>query len=281
MKEIKFDQLDIYSEFPKLYMDNKSTKKKLKTTKQVFREFEIDKWGTIHQKFNNKFIDINNIENEYYNLKNEYVFFENGKFFLDKHLVILNKHILIYEKILSKYVTGASALVELGSGFGSKIIRLANKEFAKNIPLFAGELTKSGQELIRNIAVNMNIPIEVGFIDLREKKVSNSFNIPKNAVIFTSYAAHYDPNMDEEFTNFLAHFKPKAVINFEPCYEFYSSESLHGLMCKKYVEINDYTTNIWSSISNFCIRKKLNYKITKNIIGFNPFMPISIVEWGF
>ena len=69
MKEIKFDQLHVYSEFPKLYINNTSTKKKFKTTKQVFREFEIDKWGTINQKFNNKFIDINNIENEYHNLK--------------------------------------------------------------------------------------------------------------------------------------------------------------------------------------------------------------------
>lgn len=281
MIEISLDQLSKYSELPELIINNSNIKTKFKTTYQVLREFEIEKWGEINQKNNNKIIDINTVENQYQNLNDEYVFFYNGKFYLAKHTNVLNKHILFYENILSKYSKDASAIVEFGAGFGSKILRLNSKNFTKDKPLFAGELTESGQQLIKKIARNMNINIQVGFIDLRERKIERNFKIPKKSLIFTSYAAHYDPNMNENFVDFLAQFEPIAVVNFEPCYELYSKNNIHGLMCKKYIEINDYTKNISSTIEKFCSKKNLNYKITKNVIGFNPLMPISALEWGF
>ena len=51
-------------------------------------------------------------------------------------------------------------------------------------------------------------------------------------------------------------------------------------MCKKYIEINDYNRNLYSQLIKAQKNKKIELKIKKNVIGSNPFLPISIIEWS-
>ena len=50
-------------------------------------------------------------------------------------------------------------------------------------------------------------------------------------------------------------------------------------MCKKYIEVNDYNKNLYSILEKSRIKNKIDLKITKNIFGHNPLLPISILEW--
>ena len=104
--------------------------------------------------------------------------------------------------------------------------------------------------------------------------------IPENAIIFTSYSVHYVPWLHVDFLDFLADFKPRAVIHFEPCYEYYPKESLHGLMCRRYVELNDYNRNLATLVESRRELDKASLRVRKNMLGSNPFLPASVIEWS-
>ena len=61
---------------------------------------------------------------------------------------IIKENIDLYENVLSKYTNQSSGLVELGAGYGAKIIDLSRRTFASNIALYAGEIANSGVEII-------------------------------------------------------------------------------------------------------------------------------------
>ena len=129
------------------------------------------------------------------------------------------------------------------------------------------------------ISNKMNLDVHVGGVDFRTSEITD-ISIPKNALIFTSYALHYDPNPSSKMFKIFHELDPHVVFNFEPCYELYSKETVHGQLCMKYINMNDYTRNIYEVIKSNCAAKNLSFDVYPNIIGENPFMPISCLEWG-
>ena len=89
---------------------------------------------------------------------------------------------------------------------------------------------------------------------------------------------HYVNKLDSNFVDFIKEFKPKAVFHFEPCYSHYSELSIYGLMCKRYIELNDYNKNMLSIFESY---KDLELTILKNKLGDNPFLPISLIKWKY
>ena len=146
----------------------------------------------------------------------------------------------------------------------------------KRLPLHAGEFTSSGQEAIRLIAAGLGEKIEVGYCDFRGL-TSRGLDIPENSVIFTSYSAHYVPVHSSGFVRFFRKWKPKAVVHFEPVYEHQGGALLHELLCRRYIEVNDYSRNLASVIETACRKKEARLlKVEKNVFGSNPLLPFSI-----
>ena len=50
-------------------------------------------------------------------------------------------------------------------------------------------------------------------------------------------------------------------------------------MCKRYIELNDYNKNMISIFNDAQEKGKIELEIIENIIGGNPFLPISIIKW--
>ena len=184
-----------------------------------------------------------------------------------------------YIGALSKYTKNASCLVELGAGYGNKIFKLSENKSFKHLDLYAAEYTDTGCELMSLVSKNINKDIQVGKCDFNNMTLSG-IKIPKNAIIFTSYAVHYVPELKSEFVKFLNQFKPIAVIHFEPCYEYFDAKTTYGLMCKRYMDLNGYTKNIASSVQAGCKNIEASFISRKNIHGSNPFLPFSIIEWS-
>ena len=124
----------------------------------------------------------------------------------------------------------------------------------------------------------MGKPVSVGQCDFRNLKLK-AMKIPENAIIFTSYSLHYVSNFTTIFVKILLELKPKIVVHFEPCYEHYTNNSLHEMMCKRYIELNDYTRNLVSVFKEEHSRKSINVRMQKNVMGANPFLPLSVIEW--
>lgn len=277
--KINFIDIPKYSNLPKKIIYSTNSDIRFKTKSEVIREYENERWGSILKYFNEGHIQsLESAEELYADLEVESVFFENGEFYIGKGSEILQKYIELCARSLIKHATNASALVELGAGFGSKILSLSRRVEFQNIPLYAAEYTNAGQKLIKLIADYEKINVEVGYCDLKNLEI-NGMDIPKNSLIFTSYSTHYTPLVSCQFVDFIAKYEPLAVVHFEPFYEHHSEENLYGILCRRYIEINDYTRNFHTVIEGGCKRLGYTLNITRNVMGMNPLLPISIVEW--
>jgi hypothetical protein len=278
-KKINLVDIPKYSNLLEKIIYSTQSDIKYKNISEVLREYEDERWGLMLKKISSKkFFSLEYLESLHVDKDVRCVSYEDGNFFLRNEAFMLEKHKSLYIKTISKYVKYASSIVELGAGFGSKIVSIAKNYEFKNLSFYAGEYTNSGQSIIKKVAINEGVDIKVGYCDLRKLEISG-MDIPKNSIIFTSYAAHYVPQILDSFVNFFDKFKPLVVIHFEPFYEHHEVNNAYGILCKKYIELNDYSRNLQTVIENGC--KKLNYKliVNKNVLGSNPFLPISVVEW--
>jgi hypothetical protein len=170
-----------------------------------------------------------------------------------------------------------SSIVELGAGFGNIILNIA-KKIDKNIGIYAAEYTQNGQKLINEVAINDKIHISVGGCDFETGQIKN-ISVPNNSCVITSYASHYVPVLDSKFIDSIVDLKPKVVIHFEPVYE-HCDDSLYGLLRKRYIEINDYNTNLMTLIREKQSAGELEIlKENPCVFAINPLLSISVIVW--
>ena len=277
---ITLNDLPKYTDWPKRLLSLESSDVKHKTEKEVLREYQDEKWGGLLKRVRALSTPtLLSVEQAHVDFSTSFPCYEAGVFFLANHRQILDKHLDLYAEVLRPHLKGASCFVELGAGFGSKLFGLAQREDFSNLPLVAGEYTQSGRDLISILAEASRKPVAIGHCDFR-KMIIKDISIPDNAVIFTSYAVHYVPELSTDFVGFLSRLKPQAVVHFEPCYEHYDMDSLHGMMCRRYIELNDYTRNLVAVIEAGRNHEGISVRIRKNVLGSNPFLPISVIEWA-
>ena len=280
LRKLTMDEIPVWSPWPARLLSIEPFDIIHKTPEAIIREFGVDKWGALLKFFSEKdkftLADVEAMEQD----PNELIpcFQSELGFYLAKVKQASSYQINLYRDTLSPHAGAASCLVELGAGYGSKLLGLSEKAPFDKLPLYAAEYTQSGCDLIKLIAQKTNKQVQVGQCDLDELSV-DGLEIPKDSIIFTSYSAVYAPALRKGFVNFISKFKPKVVVHFEPCYEFFDSQTLHGLMCKRYMELNGYTKNIASVIETGCKEIGANFETEHNVFGSNPFLPLSVIKW--
>ena len=280
LNTLTLDELANISSWPARLLSLVPFEIKNKSPKSVTQEFGDDKWGKLLQHFSNKkeftLLDVEEVEQ---NIHKIIPCFEQGVGFYSTTVKEANnKQIEIFKNNLVPLIKDASCLVELGAGYGSKLMSLSEINPLDKLPLYAAEYTKSGCDLIKLISKKINKKVKVGSCDFDQLFI-NDIEIPKNSIIFTSYSVHYVDNLKKRFVEFIAKLKPKVVVHFEPCYEYFDEHSLHGLMCKRYMELNGYTQNIASTIEEGCLKIGAKFEVERNIFGSNPFLPFTIIKW--
>ena len=280
LKKLSMNELAAWSSWPARLLSIDSFQSRDKSPESVSREFGNDKWGSLLSHFSDitsfKLSDVQAMEQD---LDELIPCFERVSNF---HLALVREagaqQIDIYKNTLIPHVAGASGLVELGAGYGSKLFELSDLSPLNKLPLYAAEYTQSGCDLTKLIAKRINKQVQVGQCDFNTLDLIG-LEIPENAIIFTSYSVHYVSELREDFVNFILQFKPKVIVHFEPCYEYYDPQTLHGLMCQRYMELNGYTKNIASNIEAGCLKIGAKFRSDRNIFGSNPFLPFSIIQW--
>jgi len=215
-----------------------------KTTQEVWREYEYEKWGSLVKRVveADHRISVEKVD--------EWIFQDipaclcsiQGRLKLLSAKEAHQQYLDLIEELLRSYLPG-SAVVELGAGYGSVILALAKREAFHRMRIIAGEYSTSGLELIKRLALAQSLEIETGHCDFALPQVVD-FGIPRNAVIFTSYATHYVPRLSTDFIRGLSTHHPRVVVHIEPCYEHHECNSLLGLMRRRYIQVNDYNTNL-------------------------------------
>lgn len=280
LSKLTMDELASWSPWPARILSIDPFEIMHKTPEAIIREFGDEKWGTLLKFFADKNeFTLADVEAKEQNVDELIPCFERELgFYLATAKEASSQQIDLYRDTLSLHADEASCLVELGAGYGSKILALSEIAPLNKLPLYAAEYTQSGCDLIELIAQKANKQVQVGHCDLDKLNVIG-LEIPENSIIFTSYSVHYVPALRKRFVDFISKFKPKVVVHFEPCYEYYDSQTLHGLMCKRYMELNGYTQNIASGIEAGCLEIGATFEAERNLFGSNPFLPLSVIKW--
>ena len=278
MKEIDFKSIKNYSKLPQLLSEGTDKDKKFKTQKEILREFNDEKWAMVLDILaRESSISLRDVDEIMCNFNETLPFYHSEKFYLGTGKNIFDSQLEVYEKTLRPYLKGASCMVEMGAGYGSKILNLSKKPGFDNVPIFAFEFTRNGCKSIKMLAERMSKVINVGACNFQDLSIDD-VSFPTGGVVFTSYALHYIPLLTNGFIDFFLKFKPKVIVNFEPCYEHHPNTD-YGLMCRRYIELNDYNLNIGSVLEHKSNSGTILLDIEKNIFGSNPFLPISILKW--
>lgn len=280
-KEYCVNDLPNYSLWPARLLGLEKWEPKIKTREEIAREFEYEKWGQLLEKVEkiNVPLSVEDVD-EWCNQDNP-----NHLCSIGKRLVLLNyrevhkKYLDLLEKILKKYLP-ASALIELGAGYGRVVIPLARRKPFCNIPVYAGEYTVSGTKLIQILSQSEKKQIFSGHCDFNLPNFLD-FEIPPGGIIFTSYSAHYLPKMTNKFIESFLSLNPKVIINIEPCYDHFTGNTLIDLMRRRYIEVNDYNKNLVMLLKEHERNGKIEIlEEHRSVFGINPFLPASILVWN-
>jgi len=280
MSSYTINDLPRFSPWPARLLSSEPCQKLYKNKKEVIREYEYDKWGPLLKivQTAEKDISLEEVDNWIFeDLQPSLCWIKNRLELLSSHDAHRQYLILVCDTL--KPLMPAASLVELGAGYGSVIIALAQCPDFAGTPIIAGEYTTSGMQLLKYLARSHNLAIEVGHCDFASAQMFD-FVIPRNSVIFTSYAATYVPKLTANFVKCLCKCEPNFVIHFEPCYEHCDPNTLLGLMRRRYIEVNDYNTNLIKTLHDQQEEGIIEIiKEEPTVFGNNPLLSVSVVIW--
>jgi hypothetical protein len=174
----------------------------------------------------------------------------------------------------------ASALVELGCGYGGVIVDVARRPAFRGAGLLAAEYTPSGAELTGLVAAAEGLGIRAGRCDFLGPGLTD-LPVPEGALVFTSFAVHYVPELPATFVDALLRWRPRTVIHFEPCYEHCDAATLLGLLRQRYIQVNDYNRNLVSLLRGRQAAGAVRLLEERPaVFGTNALLPASVLAWA-
>ncbi|AIQ95510.1 class I SAM-dependent methyltransferase [Prochlorococcus sp. MIT 0604] len=256
-----------------------------KTTESLIHEFDTCIFKEIYDLIkDNKSIKLEHVENirakRELSSKN-YVFYNGEHLFVEQHWV---REKNIYElsmglKYLSKKIK-INTIIELGTGYGSKIISLANLNNNRNKFKFkALDISKNGLFCCKELAKRENLIVETKIQNFLINPSIGEF-VDKNSIIFTSYNLHYWKDFN---LNNIKQFIQDGInggIHIEPCSDLLDKleDKIYAALAYKYIKLNNYTENIMLAFEQAQKEKIIHLKIFQEVWGFG-LLPTWIFIW--
>jgi hypothetical protein len=279
MKISSIDELPRYSPWPARLLGLVPWETRQKTEQEIEREFGREKWGALLEKFkSNPGARLEDVD--------KWAAGDTGPTLasVDEHIVEMTQdeshtaYLAFIEAAVEPYLP-ASALVELGCGYGSVILGLARKAAFQDIPYFAADFTATGPELAGLIGEAEQIPLRTGHADLRKSPVTD-LPVPEGALIYTAYAAQYVEPVADTFVEGIKALRPGTVVHVEPVFEHCDPSTLLGLLRQRYIEANGYNRNLSTILHDHEARGSLEIiHESKPGFGPNPLLAASVIAW--
>jgi hypothetical protein len=179
--------------------------------------------------------------------------------------------------VLGKHLTSDDTLVELGCGWGRNLLYALDKGLCRRA--IGGEYTEEGQKFGQLIAKQFDLPLVIKPFDYY-KPAPEFMKSLKDTVVFTHNSIEQISYLPEETIKIIATNQPKAVIHFEPVYEYRTKDTMLHYMWKKYTEVNDYNRNLLTVLKKLEQQGLLNIvEERKHSLGLNAFNPGSYIVW--
>lgn len=277
-KKISVDQLPSYTNWPQALINSQKDVLYAKTKEKIFKEYEHDKWGLIYQDIKNKNVSVDDVdEMQFKDPRKDMACSVGVNLFAAPPLQVKLLLVDIIDNAISNVMSEGDNIVELGAGTGSIILRLAKMDKYQRSKFYATDFSNSSLNIIGHLAALDNVNINLQSLDFNSEVFDIS--IPKNSIIFISFALCLIENINTNFWRKIMALSPKAIIVAEPIFDFYEDQTILGLLRKRYYLANQYSTNIYSSIIESTLAEVFVVKkITKNVIGINPLIPASLIH---
>ena len=273
------DDLPKYSPWPKRLLGLEPYLTKDKSPEEIEREFGREKWGALLERFRaNPEATLDDVDrwasgNAGQSLAS-----------VGEHLVLMtpeeshNAYIAYIADAIEKFLP-ASAIVELGCGYGSVINGLGKRGEFAGLDLHAADFTRTGPELAGLIAQNEGLTLRIGHCDFTRPELTD-LDVPPGAIIYTAYAAQYVDELGPHFVEGLIALEPKAVVHIEPVYEHAGGSTLLGLLRQRYIQANGYNRNLSTILHDHEALGSLEIlEETAPAFGPNPLLAASVIAW--
>ena len=277
---ITLDELPAHTPWVARLLGAATWPQKTKTREEVLREFEGEKWGPYLERARqtSEPVTVEDVDGWMFGDLPRSPISDGDRLELVSPLEARMRYLTWVESVLRPYLRGS--VVELGCGYGSLLLALARRPALEGRRLTGGELTESGLALLRILAKNANIAVTAGRCDLSATPVT-ALAVEPESLVFTSYAAFYQPEVHVSFVDALLALRPRVVVHIEPCYEHCAQTSLLGLLRRRYIEVNDYNRNLATLLRSEEARGKLSVvEERKAEFGMNPLLAASVIAWA-
>lgn len=279
-KKLSLNDLPRYSPWPARLLGLTPWSRKARTQSELEREYEAEKWGPLCRYCDSQpeHPALAQLDAWVAGDARQVAFSVKDELFLADYAEALARYKDFVAANLAPYAE-ASALVELAAGFGSILFDLAQRASFTGLPLLAGEFTPSGRRLLMRLAQRADLELTCQAYDFMSPRLSDLVRSP-GALIYTSYGPSCVPTLSEEFITALLACHPKVVVHFEPCYEHCQDDNILSMLRKRYIEVNDYNTNLITLLKDFEQQGAL--RIVQEdacAFGLNPLFSASVVAW--
>ncbi len=281
-KQYSLLDLPYFSPWPARILGISDFPKRKKTIKEVTREYETEKWQSLLTKCsaNPAVKSIQDVDSRYFGKTAPVLCYRNNQFYKTTNMEAHKKYSSFVGKTLKNNSAGVDNMVEIGCGYGSILLNVHRDPFFRKKGLTGLEYTKSGSTLALLLAEKFGVPLKIGRCDITKPLITKE-PIPANALLFTSYViSSCVPTLADHFVSAMLKLNPKRVVHFEPCYEHCQSLNLFDLFKKRYIEINDYNTNLVSLLKKAQREGKIRIiQEIPSVFGSNPLYCASVVVW--
>jgi hypothetical protein len=279
-QDYTLNDLPRFSPWPARLLGLEPGSQRVRSRADIVREFEGDKWGPLLARLEKESgpVTIDVVEGWVAGDVAPGLCSVNDEFELLSYAAARARYVSLVESLVARYQE-SSVIAELGCGFGSLTLRLATSGRVRGRRFLAGDLSPSAVQIVRSLAEMSSLPVEANLLDLSSPS-STELAIEPGSLILTSYAMHYMPTIPRECLEALAALRPSVVIHLEPCQEHCDSQTLLGLMRRRYIEVNDYNTNLVTLLHELeCAGRIEIIEETPAVFGQNPLLPASVVIW--
>jgi SAM-dependent methyltransferase len=274
------NDLPRFSPWPARLLGLEPWGQRVKSRAEILREYEREKWGPLLARVEGAVngVSIDTVEEWAIGDVPIGLCSRDGRLELIPPREARSHYLRVIEGLIERHLP-APAVVELGCGFGSVILRLARRFNDRGLRLLAGDISPSAVEIVRRLAHVSRHPVEAGSFDF-SSMADTELEIPPGSVLLTSYSICYLSTIPNECIEALAAYRPSAVIHLEPCIEHCDTKTLLGLLRRRYIEVNDYNTNLITLLRAMERIGRLEVlEETPDVFGQNPLLPASLVIW--
>ena len=280
LKNISVDELPKYTPWVRRLLHLEPFPKPVRNLAKIDAEYDKDKYAKLLAYYNKQAgVSIADIKKQEFLPDSDTICFSRkGQIFLTPVVNFRRLDDKFLIDALAEPVSTVRVVVELGCGYGYNFSVLRNA-FPHRLWL-GGEYSQNAVELASHLFADCE-DVSILPFNWYDDTWAILGSLEEKALLFTRHSIEQLPQVKSIMPTF-GKYKDKiaGVIHLEPVYELIDKSSTLGLMRQAYTLINNYNTDLLTTLNSMSVQSKI-LRIDIDLIGANPLNPTSLVQWKF